>query len=161
MEQLTLRVMEELRKNAILMRRSFHRPGPQVGSHSRLLTLLLENPGISQKSLCQLLHIRPQSLGEQLTKLETAGLLTRQSNEHDRRIFNLYLTEAGVREAKALDEQHDATRRKIFSSMTEEDMTALLALLEKLNASIEANVAPEQLAPPPHRPHFPHHFHAE
>ena len=150
MEQLTIRLMEELRKNAILVRRSFHRPGPQVGSHSRLLTLLLENPGISQKSLCQLLHIRPQSLGEQLFKLESAGLLTRQSNRHDRRIFNLYLTEAGVKEAKALDAQHDATRRKIFSDMTEEDMTALLALLEKLNASIVNNVE----LPEPNR-HFP------
>ncbi|MBQ4578078.1 MAG: MarR family transcriptional regulator [Clostridia bacterium] len=150
MEQLTLRLMEELRKNAILMRRSFHRAGSQVGSHSRLLTLLLENPGISQKSLCQLLHIRPQSLGEQLFKLESAGLLTRQSNRHDRRIFNLYLTEAGVAEAKALDAKHDATRRMIFADMAESDMTALLALLEKLNASIVNNVELSE----PHR-HFP------
>ncbi len=164
MEQLTLRVMEELRKNAILMRRSFHRPGPQVGSHSRLLTLLLENPGISQKSLCQLLHIRPQSLGEQLSKLENSGLLIRQSNEHDRRIQNLYLTQEGVASAKALDEQHDATRRKIFSAMEESELRALLALLEKLNASIVANVSPEQLAPPPHGhhgPRCPRHFPAE
>ena len=148
MEQLTLRVMEELRKNAILVRRSFHRPGPQVGSHSRLLTLLLENPGISQKTLCRLLHIRPQSLGEQIGKLETAGLLTRQSNEHDRRIFNLYLTDLGVKEAKALAQRHDATRQKMFTDLTEGDLIALLALLEKLNASIEANV---ELA----EPHFP------
>ena len=148
MEQLTLRVMEELRKNAILVRRSFHRPGPQVGSHSRLLTLLLENPGISQKTLCRLLHIRPQTLGEQIGKLEAAGLLTRQSNAHDRRIFNLYLTDGGVAEAKALADRHHATRQKMFSDLTEADLTALLALLEKLNASIEANV---ELA----EPHFP------
>ena len=140
MEELTLRVMEELRKNAILVRRSFHRPGPQVGSHSRLLTLLLENPGISQKTLCRLLHIRPQSLGEQLSKLETAGLLTRQSNQYDRRIQNLYLTEAGVEEAKMLDALHDETRRKIFTDLEEQDLNDLLALLKKLNASILKNV---------------------
>ena len=61
MEELTLRVMEELRKNAILMRRSFHgmggRPTLHPGGQGRLLTLLLENPGISQKTLCQLLHV--------------------------------------------------------------------------------------------------------
>lgn len=140
MEELTLRVMEELRKNTILVRRSFHRPGPQVGSHSRLLTLLLENPGISQKTLCRLLHIRPQSLGEQLSKLETAGLLTRQSNQYDRRIQNLYLTEAGAEEAKMLDALHDETRRKIFTDLEAQDLNDLLALLKKLNASILKNV---------------------
>ena len=45
MEQLTIRLMEELRKNAILLRRCFLHPGPQVGQNSRLLTILLENPG--------------------------------------------------------------------------------------------------------------------
>ena len=78
MEQLLNQVMEELRKNAILMRRSFHgmsgRPTLHPGGQGRLLTLLLENPGISQKTLCQLLHVRPQTMGEQLSKLESAGL---------------------------------------------------------------------------------------
>ena len=74
MEQLTIRLMEELRKNAILLRRCFLHPGPQVGQNSRLLTILLENPGISQRALSDLLHIRPQSLGEQLTKLMTLAL---------------------------------------------------------------------------------------
>ena len=96
MEELTIRLMEELRKNAILLRRCFHRPGPQVGQHSRLLTILLENPGISQRALSDLLHIRPQSMGEQLAKLESSGLITRQVNQHDRRVFNLYLTDEGV-----------------------------------------------------------------
>ena len=91
MEQLTIRLMEELRKNAILLRRCFLHPGPQVGQNSRLLTILLENPGISQRALSDLLHIRPQSLGEQLAKLEGSGQIIRQVNPHDRRIFNLYV----------------------------------------------------------------------
>ena len=153
MEELTIRLMEELRKNAILLRRCFHRPGPQVGQHSRLLTILLENPGISQRALSDLLHIRPQSMGEQLAKLESSGLITRQVNQHDRRVFNLYLTDEGVAAAKAADAQTEATRRQIFANMTEEDAVALLALLEKLNASIRNNVEPERLAPPPHHGH--------
>ena len=158
MEELTIRLMEELRKNAILLRRCFHRPGPQVGQHSRLLTIMLENPGISQRALSDLLHIRPQSMGEQLAKLESGGLITRQVNQHDRRIFNLYLTDEGVAAAKAVDEQAAATRQKITADLSEEDVTALLSLLEKLNASIRNNVEPERLAPPPphghHRPPF-------
>ena len=153
MEQLTIQLMEELRKNAILLRRCFHRPGPQVGQHSRLLTILRENPGISQKALSDLLHIRPQSLGEQLFKLENSGLITRQVNQYDRRIFNLYLTDEGITAAKAVDEQATVTRQKITADLTEEDLHALLSLMEKLNTSIRNNVAPEQLAPPPHGRH--------
>lgn len=167
MEQLTIQLMEELRKNAILLRRCFHRPGPQVGQHSRLLTILLENPGISQRALSDLLHIRPQSLGEQLAKLEGNGQIRRETNPYDRRIFNLYLTDEGVVAAKEVDAQAAATRQKITADLTEEDLTALLALLEKLNASIRNNVEPERLAPPPHphghpcghrHPHFHPHF---
>ena len=157
MEELTIRLMEELRKNAILLRRCFHRPGPQVGQHSRLLTILLENPGISQRALSDLLHIRPQSMGEQLAKLEGSGQIVRQVNPHDRRVFNLYLTDAGVSAAKAVDAQAAATREKITADLTPEDMAALLALLEKLNASIRNNVEPERLAPPPHGHHGRRH----
>lgn len=161
MEELTIRLMEELRKNAILLRRCFHRPGPQVGQHSRLLTILLENPGISQRALSDLLHIRPQSMGEQLTKLENSGQLVRQLNPHDRRVFNLYLTDEGVQAAKAVDAQSEATRQQIFADMTEADASALLALLEKLNASIRNNIEPERLAPPPPPGHRHPHFHPE
>ena len=157
MEELTIRLMEELRKNAILLRRCFLHPGPPVGQNSRLLTILLENPGISQRALSDLLHIRPQSLGEQLAKLEGSGQIVRQVNPHDRRVFNLYLTDAGVAAAKAVDAQAAATREKITADLTAEDMAALLALLEKLNASIRNNVEPERLAPPPHGHHGHRH----
>ena len=162
MEQLTIRLMEELRKNAILLRRCFLHPGPQVGQNSRLLTILLENPGISQRALSDLLHIRPQSLGEQLAKLEGSGQIIRQVNPHDRRIFNLYLTDEGIAAAKAVDAQTAVTRQKITADLTQEDMIALLALLEKLNASIRNNVEPERLTPPPH-PHGHRHppFHPD
>ena len=93
--------------------------------------------------------------------LENSGLITRQVNQYDRRIFNLYLTDEGITAAKAVDEQAAVTRQKITADLTEEDLHALLSLMEKLNTSIRNNVSPEQLAPPPHGRHGHPHFSLE
>ena len=150
MEQLLNQVMEELRKNAILMRRSFHgmsgRPTLHPGGQGRLLTLLLENPGISQKTLCQLLHVRPQTMGEQLSKLESAGLAFRKINPYDRRVSNFYLTEAGTAAAGQIRQESETNLQQVFSAMTREELETLLTLVSKLNDAIAAQMEP---SPPP------------
>jgi len=150
MEQLLNQVMEELRKNAILMRRSFHgmggRPALHPGGQGRLLTLLLENPGISQKTLCLLLHVRPQTMGEQLSKLESAGLAFRKVNPYDRRVSNFYLTESGTAAAGQIRQESKANLQQVFSSMTREELEMLLALMCKLNGAMAEQTEP---VPPP------------
>lgn len=146
MEQLMNQVMEELRKNAILMRRGFHgmggRPALHPGGQGRLLTLLLENPGISQKTLCRLLHVRPQTMGEQLSKLETAGLAFRKINPYDRRVSNFYLTEAGTTAAGQIRQASEANLQQMFSAMSREELETLLALMSKLNGAMAEQMTP-------------------
>ena len=165
MNDLSLKVLEELRRNAIMLRRSFRGHHGQltlnVGGQSRMLTILAKNPGISQRVLADLLHIRPQTLGEQLVKLEASGLIRREANAYDKRVSNLYLTEEGLAAAQSVREKSDQTLAQIFAGMEESELEQLLALVQKLNASIENNVDMSELEPPcghhgPHGPHGPH-----
>lgn len=162
MDSLSLKVLEELRRNAIMLRRSFRGGHGQltlnVGGQSRMLTILAENPGLSQKTLADLLHIRPQTLGEQLVKLEAGGLISREANPYDKRVSNLYLTAEGAAAARAVQERSEETLAQIFAGMEERELKELLTLVQKLNASIERNVDMSELAPPPaHHGHHSHH----
>ena len=161
MDNLSLEVLGELRRNAILLRRSFRGGHGQltlnVGGQSRMLTILTENPGISQKALADLLHIRPQTLGEQLVKLEASGLIRREANPYDKRVSNLFLTEEGVAAAQGVQEKSDETMTRIFAGLEEAELEQLLALVQKLNAAIESNVDMSEMAPPPPPHHHGHH----
>lgn len=153
-------VMEELRKNSILMRRSFRGCHGEitlnVGGQGKLLSILLENPGISQKTLAELLHVRPQTLGEQLVRLESTGLIERRTNSYDKRVINIFITESGTASAKSLSEKSDETIAKIFADMEDNELDELLTLVQKLNASIEKNVDMTELDAPHNHPHGHH-----
>ncbi len=156
------KVMEELRKNSILMRRSFRGCHGEitlnVGGQGKLLSILMENPGISQKTLAELLHVRPQTLGEQLVKLETSGLIERRTNDYDKRVINIFLTDSGAASAKELSEKSEETIAQIFADMQDDELDQLLTLVQKLNASIENNVDMAELDHP-HGTHHPHGHH--
>ena len=66
------------------------------GSQKRILMILKENPGITQRELTRHLGIQPGSASEVLGKLESAGLIRRTPSEIDRRTTDITLTEAGA-----------------------------------------------------------------
>lgn len=112
-------------------------PDPHRGNHAasqyRVLSKLLESDGISQRDLTVLLGVRPQSTGELVDKLESAGLVQRRRSEIDRRVVNIFLTDSGRQKAQ---EMHNNDRRDldtIFAILSDEEKVSLLNLLQKLN----------------------------
>ena len=83
-------------------------------------------------------------MGEQLAKLESAGLAFRKINPYDRRVSNFYLTEAGTAAAGQLRQESEANLQQVFSSMTREELETLLALVSKLNDAIAEQMEPVQ-----------------
>lgn len=110
--------------------------GASQQGQGRVLKLLKLKPEISQKELAIILDIRPQSLGELLTKLERAGYVTRAPSETDRRSLNVSLTEAGRAVAEQPEEPTDMA--DIFDVLSEEEQDRLAAILAKLIARFEA-----------------------
>lgn len=104
------------------------------GSQKRVLILLKENVGITQRELTKRMDIRPGSASEVIGKLEAAGLLIRSPSETDRRTTNITLTEAGKAAAgDALAERRER-HHQMFVGLSEEEKDTLLYLLEKVNA---------------------------
>lgn len=130
------------------------------GGQMRILVILKEAGGMTQRALTEQLGIQPGSASEVLAKLENAGLITRTPNEADRRTADLALTEAG----KAAVEQAAGERQKrhaeMFAGLSEEEKQTLLALLEKVRADWQERF-PEsgRSHGPRHDGHGPHHGH--
>jgi DNA-binding MarR family transcriptional regulator len=79
-----------------------------------VLSLLRENPNITQKRLSQAISVSPPNLAILLDRLEERGLLVRQRNPLDKRSQTLALTPAGARlcaraEKTASELERDAT----------------------------------------------------
>jgi DNA-binding MarR family transcriptional regulator len=145
-----------------LLRRAHHygkkeREQSGVGpGQGRLLHMLQNNDGLSLKDLVELMDIRPSSLGELVEKLAQNSYVTRRVDEADRRVTRVFLTESGRQKAAELSQQRDARFEERFRALTEADRTQLVALLQKLNASLEENLPDEADCRHGHHGHGPH-----
>lgn len=117
--------------------------GPHANPHrgqGRILSILKLQPEITQKEMTFLLDMRPQSLGELLTKLEKAGFITREPSEKDRRILVVKLTELGAVEAQKLNQEEETS---IFDAISDNEKEQFAQIMAKLTQAIEAQM-PEQ-----------------
>ena len=104
------------------------------GSQKRILILLRETEGMTQKELTVRLGVQPGSASEVLNKLEQAGLISRTPSETDHRTTDIRLTPDG----EALEKEASAKRverhGQMFAVLSEEEKDTLIALLERVNA---------------------------
>ena len=117
-------------------------PGFQVGgrpsAQNRILLMLNESDGISQRDMTTLLQLRPQSVSETLSKLEAGGLVERRQNSRDKRVFNIFMTEEGKLRAQELMIDRPDFASMFLSALSPEEKEQLLELLMKLTDSNEA-----------------------
>ncbi len=101
----------------------------------KILRILQEQGGVSQKQLQERLGIQPGSMSEIAAKLEARGLIERGRDEADRRKIMLSITGPGREWLARQDEEHIRQRRaEWFSALTEEERAVLGATLDKLAA---------------------------
>lgn len=103
------------------------------GSQRRILILLWENKGMTQRELTQRLGIQPGSVSEVISKLETAGLILRTPSKTDHRTADIRLTERGEALAQEAHTQRKERHEQMFAALSEQEKDALLSLLERVN----------------------------
>ncbi|MBX9967715.1 MarR family transcriptional regulator [Priestia aryabhattai] len=109
--------------------------GDQHRGQGRILKLLKLQPKTTQKELSYLLDMRPQSIGELLSKLERKGYIVRTPSEKDRRVLSVELTESGLEAIEATEEQNNSSG--IFDVLSEEEQDTLSHLMQKLNTYLD------------------------
>lgn len=115
--------------------------GGRPSAQNRILLMLNESDGISQRDMTTLLRLRPQSVSETLNKLDAAGLIERRPNAGDKRIFNIFLTPDGRSRVQELVRDRPDYAAMFLAPLSEDEKLQLTALLAKLTAG----AAPEDL----------------
>ncbi len=102
----------------------------------QMLVFLGHHEGLSQTELAQKLRLKPPTVAIMLRRLEHAGFIVREQQEHDRRIQTVHLSE----QAKKLTGKLESISRKIEQSMlsgfSEEETQALTSYLERITANL-------------------------
>jgi DNA-binding MarR family transcriptional regulator len=97
-----------------------------------VLSLLRENPYITQKRLSQAISVSPPNLAILLDRLEERGLLVRQRNPLDKRSQTLALTPAGARLCARAEKTASELERDATAMLSETERVQLLGLLQKI-----------------------------
>lgn len=103
------------------------------GSQKRILIILNETGGMTQRELTERIGVQPGSASEVIGKLESAGLIKRSPSETDRRTTDVKLTEAGRLQAEEAGERRKTRHQEMFSCLSQEEKETLLELMEKLS----------------------------
>jgi len=95
---------------------------------------MLSAEGISQQQIADNLGIRPQSVSEAVTTLESRGYICRRPSENDKRKMLIFITEEGAKHREEIAKERLVHSQQFFSALTQEEKAQLLTLLEKLNS---------------------------
>jgi DNA-binding MarR family transcriptional regulator len=97
-----------------------------------MLSLVVHNPGITSRQLCDALDMQAPNLVGMVSTMEKRGLISRRPHPNDGRAMGLHTTEAGLAlmraaEKTAAELEHDMTAR-----LSAQERKTLIQLLQKV-----------------------------
>ena len=104
----------------------------------KVLDFLKDHDGAVQKDIAKGCHIEPASLSTILTGMEKSGLITRETNENNRRNLYIYMTDKGKAICEQVTEHFSQIEKKALSGFTEEEIENILTYLKKIHKNLEA-----------------------
>lgn len=127
---------------ARLVRRNFNRRVTELKMTQeqwRTIAILSRNPGISQKSLADILEMQPISVGRLIDRLQAAGFIERRPDPADRRAFCLHLTPQADPILKKIKVHANETIRHAMQGISEADQQALFDILARMRTNLAEN----------------------
>lgn len=119
-----------------------HDHGHGRGEHrgqGRIMALLREKDGMSQRELADMLQIRPPSLSELLDKLESSGLTERRQHESDKRMSQVFLTPEGREMAMQIEAAREERMTHFLSGLNEAEQETFSGLLGKFLSGLKSH----------------------
>ena len=129
-----------------IIRQRFNKKAETIGlTHAqwRALVHLSSNENCRQIDLAEILEIKPITLVRQIDLLEEAGLVRRNKDSEDRRVYRLELMPKAHAVMQQLWVIADAVEAQVLSALTTNEQELLTALLERIKNGINVNPLPE------------------
>lgn len=130
-----------LRDASLLYARTFERHAQELGLslvQCRVLANVQRHEGLSQARLASLTDLDPMTLGRQVARLESDGLLAREPDPEDGRAHRLHLTDTAQPLLDTMWRLADRTRAAALAGFDASERALLSGLLQRLLANLEA-----------------------
>ena len=86
-----------------------------------IMGLLYQHDGMSQKEMASALNLSPATMTVTLKRMEKAGLVRREMDEHDQRILRVHLSEQGRQMWLKSADQIRAVTEELMEGFTPEE----------------------------------------
>jgi len=109
------------------------------GGRYSFLFYLYHHNGATQDEISKDIEIDKASTARALRKLENGGFILRKTDEHDRRINHVFLTEKGQNARNVLVGLSDNWKDLILDGLTQNEISTLEKLFLKLKKNVCLN----------------------
>jgi MarR family transcriptional regulator, organic hydroperoxide resistance regulator len=103
-----------------------------------VLEQLWREDGLTQSALVTRLGVEPPTVTKALQRLERAGMLRRERDPDNPRLWRVYLTERGRALRRPVRELRRQVERRLLTGLDDEERERLVALLARLTANLGA-----------------------
>ena len=100
--------------------------------------------GLSMGDLSRRLMVSNGNVTDVMARLEKDGLVRRTPSPADRRTVKARLTGVGQKAFQEMAEPHEAWVAAMFSPLSREELATLIALMDRLRASLEQPAGPDR-----------------
>lgn len=118
---------------AAMREREFSRYGLKRGQHA-YLTRIVENPGVSQKELTEMLKVDKGTTAKAIKKLIDVGYIYKERSQENYKVMEVYPTEEGKRIYPVLVEEIERTGRVALEGLEKEP---IFRELQKMRMNLE------------------------
>ena len=113
------------------VRRECEKSGISHGYH-KLLMELSHNEGATQLQLVKLTHLSAPTVSVALGKMESEGLVTRQTDPGDMRAVKVFLTDKGSQKVRQVRKTFREADGIVVKGLSEEEIATAMAVLRKM-----------------------------
>jgi DNA-binding MarR family transcriptional regulator len=129
----------ELAETSRTLRRHFDRRASALGvttAQWRALAWLGHEPGLKQVELAERLDVEPITAGRIVDRLEESGLVERQADPVDRRVWRLALTEKAMPIFKRLGAIAEEMAEQAFAGLEMDEIEQIRARLSLIRENV-------------------------
>ena len=110
--------------------------------------LLYQHDGMSQKEMAGALNLSPATMTVTLKRMEKAGLVRREMDEHDQRILRVHLSEQGRQMWLKSADQIRAVTEELMEGFTPEEEQQMREYLYRIARNMERAVEKHGMSDP-------------
>ena len=114
---------------------AYRRHGVREGQQF-ILMRLWEQDGQTPGQIAKQLQLATPTVTKAATRMEASGLLTRQPDQHDRRLVRLHLTERGHELKEILDREMRKLAERALATLSEDERAALIKALTQIRHNL-------------------------